>query len=235
MEIKKTSSYSIFKKLDSNRTITKSKVERLASAIKSFDLTREKPIIVNEKMQVIDGQHRLEACIMLGLPIYYIVSDTNGRTNEAIILLNAHQSPWQLIDYIRNFASQGYESYVTLLDCIETNKISTSLAIPFVSNNTSHSSREVKAGTFKVGKIHWSVFYNAFRDFKEIFEFADTVMFIRAMVVLVKNKQYSHDEMFEKFRINRYEMSQCATTEQYMKMFEKILNTRRRGNKIKLT
>ena len=69
--IVKTTDYSIFKKINGNRGISHSHVTKLTAAIARRNLLQLFPIIVNEKMEIVDGQHRLWAAKRLKLPIYY--------------------------------------------------------------------------------------------------------------------------------------------------------------------
>ena len=66
-----TSDYSKFSYLVGNRDIVNKHVKDLSGHIDERDLSI--PIIVNENMEVCDGQHRLEAYKVLGLPVHYIV------------------------------------------------------------------------------------------------------------------------------------------------------------------
>ena len=66
-----TSDYDQFTYLVGNRDIVNKHVKSLSAEIDNRDL--EIPIIVNEKMEVCDGQHRLEAYKVLGKPVPYIV------------------------------------------------------------------------------------------------------------------------------------------------------------------
>lgn len=51
--------YSKFKRLENNRDVTESRKEKLKASIASGEILN--PIIVNEKMEIIDGQGRYEA------------------------------------------------------------------------------------------------------------------------------------------------------------------------------
>lgn len=68
--MEKTKNYSLFKKYAKNRDIDGRHVEKLIASIKTANLLDCEPILVNEKMEVIDGQHRLEAAKSLNLDIY---------------------------------------------------------------------------------------------------------------------------------------------------------------------
>lgn len=69
--MKETKDYNIFKKHPNNREIFHANLEKIKRSIQIKNLLEYRPIIVDKKMQVIDGQHRLEAARQLGVPIYY--------------------------------------------------------------------------------------------------------------------------------------------------------------------
>ncbi len=71
MKINKTYNYDKFGDLDGNRKLNQSNLNWIIESMrKKYNPI---PIIVNKKMQVIDGQHRLEACRRLNLPVFYLV------------------------------------------------------------------------------------------------------------------------------------------------------------------
>ena len=70
-QIHSTSDYSIFKILKGNRAVSELHVRRLAEAIKEKDL--QIPIIVDDNLYILDGQHRLEAYKIVGNPVPYII------------------------------------------------------------------------------------------------------------------------------------------------------------------
>ena len=74
MATKETTDYKRFKFLINNRQTARNHINRLKDAItKNPDILSVQPILVNEKMEIIDGQHRFTAASELGLPIHYTV------------------------------------------------------------------------------------------------------------------------------------------------------------------
>jgi hypothetical protein len=58
-----------------NREIDESHVLRLCKKIEENNMLSSNPITVNKDMVVTDGQHRVIVAKMLGLKIYYIISE----------------------------------------------------------------------------------------------------------------------------------------------------------------
>ena len=105
-----TNDYAVFKHIEGNRVINKLHVNRLKQSFQKEYLLS--PIIVNQEMQIIDGQHRFEAAKDLGLPIRYFICNDYGLTQVQI--LNANTSNWKKIDYLNAYCDLGKEQYLLL-------------------------------------------------------------------------------------------------------------------------
>ena len=104
----RTAEYSQFRRLDANRDVSEKQVKQIMDSINSVGYVMM-PIKVNSKMQVIDGQGRLEALKRLGLPVDYIVDDEAGISQCRA--LNTAVTAWQTINFIKSFAESGNQSY----------------------------------------------------------------------------------------------------------------------------
>lgn len=114
--IQNTKDYSIFKKLEGNRPVVNRRVNKIIASIQNVGYITS-PLIVNEKMEVIDGQGRLEALEQLKMPVEYIVHPGIG-INECIAM-NINQGNWSLKDYIESYATRGNKSYQRLEQLIK--------------------------------------------------------------------------------------------------------------------
>ena len=116
MEIKvyETKKYSIFKKLEGNRDVYG--VNKIIKSIEQVGYIPS-PICVNDKMEVIDGQNRLEALKELGMPVhYYIVKDIGL---EEARQMNIGRRNWSVLDYFKSHAAEGKEEYQYFLEILE--------------------------------------------------------------------------------------------------------------------
>ena len=97
-KILSTYEYDKFKKIKGNRKINFKNLGKIINSMSKKQLVI--PILVNEKFEVIDGQHRLQACIELGLPVYYYIVEGYGDCE--VITTNLNQENWtksQFLDY----------------------------------------------------------------------------------------------------------------------------------------
>ena len=111
-QVKSTKDYKKFKKLLGNRNVTEARINKIIHSINKVGYLSN-PIIVNENMEVIDGQGRLAALERLGLPVEYIVQEGVG-INECISM-NLNQTNWNLMNYILSFSNRGNENYTKLV------------------------------------------------------------------------------------------------------------------------
>lgn len=117
MQIVKTTDYSSFKLIMSNREIDEKHVRKLVKSIQRKNLLFVRPLIVNDKMQLIDGQHRLAAAKEVKADVYYL--KVTGLTKADIAVLNTAQKNWTAMDFINFYAVEGNEHYKNLAALID--------------------------------------------------------------------------------------------------------------------
>ena len=107
-EVYETMDYERFSLMKENRSITEQRKKKVRRSIETNGWIYN-PIIVNEKMQIIDGQARYEVLRELRLPIQYTIC--NGLGAKECIALNTSNTIWTLSDYIESYMEQGLKSY----------------------------------------------------------------------------------------------------------------------------
>ena len=109
-KILRTEDYSIFKTMKGNRELRGRHIICLELAIsQSLDRISCYPILVNENMEIIDGQHRLQALRNLGQPVYYMIAE--GMRLKDTQALNAISRGWSPIDYALSYSVLGNKAY----------------------------------------------------------------------------------------------------------------------------
>ena len=111
--------YNEFKKLEGNREIFDNRKNIIIRSIKENGWIRN-PIVVNEKMEIIDGQGRFEALKELDMPIEFVVAE--GATIEDCISLNVKQKNWMNADYVKCYADLGNKEYILFQNLCEEYK-----------------------------------------------------------------------------------------------------------------
>lgn len=116
--VKVSSDYGEFKLLDDNRDRSKGHVEKLIQEFEeNGNLTIVQPILVNERMEIIDGQHRFLACKERGEPIYYMQRE--GLTIRDARRMNITHRTWTVEDYAHSYAASGSQHYKKFIELRE--------------------------------------------------------------------------------------------------------------------
>lgn len=113
MEVYETSNYGAFKDLNGNRDLRPTNIKKLVESMRAEGWVGA-PVIVNENMEKIDGQNRIEAAEITSTPVPYIIRPGYGI--KECIILNKNTCAWNNADYIHSNAVQGNPNYVWLTD-----------------------------------------------------------------------------------------------------------------------
>ena len=134
-----------------NRRIINEHVEKIMASLSSDggNTLEDNPILINNKYEIIDGQHRYEACKRLDLPIYVKMVNENFKDN--IIFLNTNQRNWNDGDFANYYASQGLKPYQIYLDYKEKYKFITHGIMIAIFNKW--YDRRNDGGSFKNGLL----------------------------------------------------------------------------------
>ena len=196
--VKFTRNYSQFKKLGGNRDVGSCK--KLIKSIEKVGYIPN-PIIVNEKMEVADGQHRLQACEELGIPIAYIVIP--GVTVETARNMNTGQKNWKNIDYIKSYAETGNASYQKILliqqkyPILLVNVITVALRNSISNSGSSTYDRHIiETGKFSVNDAEFKETVATIDKSKDLFEPAKKIkgrqeMIQTAIIWIARNTSIS--------------------------------------------
>lgn len=226
-EIKNTNDYRLFKLRDDNRNVQESHVLKLMKSIKKMDFTEANPVIINENNEIIDGQHRFEACKRLEYPIYYTSINLNGKSGDAMINANITQKNWSLDDYVKYYSSKPdlkYDDYRYLKYFNAKHPLSIGNCASVVANYAGGAHKEIKSGIFKKGNKDPEEIMHVLYSYIDIFKFAKTNNFIRTIIRIVRSGKYIHKIHYLKIEKNRRDCTECATVDQYIKMFEQYIN-----------
>lgn len=109
--IKREYRYGLFKRIEGNRPLDENHIKKLMNSISEHGWYTN-PILVNERFEIIDGQHRFECMKRMNLPVEYVMM--NGLTVNSCADLNDCVKRWKMDDYINLYAAQGNDSYVAL-------------------------------------------------------------------------------------------------------------------------
>lgn len=154
-KIHSTMDYGQFKYIKGNRELVEAHVRKLSDQISKKDF--QIPIIVNEKMEVCEGQHRLEAYKSLGMPITYMIKD--GLEIQDIREMNSTSRAWTMQEFLDSHVALGNKEYEVLKWFHQKYEFAISDSVSMLNGKGWHNSEDLadfKNGVFKVTDLEWA-------------------------------------------------------------------------------
>ena len=225
----KTKDYDQFKFRDDNRErINQEHVKKLIESIKSRNLLNLRPILVNEKMEILDGQHRLLAAKELNTEIYYQIE--KNLQVEDIITLNTLKT-WTLADYMNFHCKNGNEEYIKLNQFIKKNKISTVTMLTILFGRCKNLIDSFKLGKFKFEtellenqiQMCWNTILYI-KSMNGSSKYTSSGKFWRALIKLINHEEFDEKIWMRNLEKNIYKMSVKVSEEDYVKLMFDIYN-----------
>jgi hypothetical protein len=223
-----TFDYSEFKRLTTaQRKQSKSHVANIMNSlnVKALNI----PIMVNENLQIIEGNHLFEARKNLKLPILFYIE--NGYAEDEMRLLNLSRKNWNFSDIIGSYRLSENTTIAIICNLIHENKLkSTAAKICIIKNTCSNTYTRLNnmALVKSFNNNDLTVFNNIkdieenikiYKDVKNNYKFCDSVINL-----LINNKNIIDIEHFkEVFLIKEYRDMINAFNESSEKMKEYLI------------
>lgn len=226
-----TKDYSLFKRVTGNRAVNSSHVLRIKNSMVDNDLMI--PIVVNDKMEVIDGQHRLAARQLAKLPVYYVV--VNGLGIEETQRANQNNKNWTTVDFLNHYVELNYHYYKELKSFVKKWEISIGEAMSLLSSQ-GRDYNIFNSGNFIIDDAEFAVTVaEAIHALKNYYAGYKRRNFILAIKTCMRKKEFDIEEFIKKISYQQTKMVDCTSTVEYLKVIENIYNyMRKTEEKIRL-
>ena len=225
-----TKDYSLFNNINGNRPLNFPKMDRIISDIESgIDLLRYCPILVierNNKLEIVDGQHRFHIAKEIGSKVWYIIAEELSLYD--IARMNSNTEKWNAKDFINCYCELGNQDYHILKDFIQKYPLPVTTAISLLSEaklrTTSRSCKnDFEHGIFKVSHNKYA------EDLLQIaskFTFLKkyTRPFLIAFEKVYLSKKIDIEELIEKANKNQDFLEHLETDKQYLSALENVFN-----------
>lgn len=213
-----TTDYDAFINILGNRVISEVNYRKLVDSMQEEQLMI--PILVNEKMGVIDGQHRLEACKALGKPVYFYVVEGYGI--DEVKRANLVSCNWSLDDYMNLHVQSNNSNYKGFDKLVKDSNLSVAQLIEIIATLNDRRFKTLKQefenGTFKFTNEEEVIeFLGALNDFAE-FEDYLSARFTKAFVKLYCYSEYDHIAMRRKLKHNAFRLKRRPTYHDYISL-----------------
>jgi len=217
--------YSMFKTLGGNREVSKLHLARLKKSMQDNHLIS--PILVNENMQIIDGQHRFTAAKELNLPIYYFI--VNGYGLKEVQTLNANSKNWNADDYLTGYVDMGKPAYIEYKQFLNKYKLG-------------HQATRTLLYGYADGSVTKMFFNGDFivKDKERAVKIADYLVslkpfyagykrrsFVSTIIALLDNPNFDPAHFYTQAEKNISMFYDCPSMAAYKEMIENIYNYRK--------
>ncbi len=226
-----TKNYEQFKLIKGNRERVVAHVNKLKKAIEDRNLLHINPIIVDDEMRVVDGQHRLEAAKELGVPVYYLVLERASLRDVQV--LNANNKKWGLADYLNSYCETGKADYIEVRDAAEKYDLPLGITIGLFSGTV--KGRKISADeertlsvNFKNGDFiitHRDFAYDTMEKLKNLSHYTGSNVWKKRYflyAVLETVSAIGFEKMIEMLEQYPHKIHLRATPKDYLREFEDI-------------
>lgn len=235
-EVRITTDYTMFKFDPLNRSIKANKLTKLKQSI-----TRTKgnlqAVLIDQKGNIIDGQHRYMACKALGLPVKYTIADSGYKASD-MLELNNNGSGWLPTDYAAYHAKQGNSNYEIFLKYkqqfpeLKDGILCSILENKYTLKDTqtgSLSKRGFQEGTFVVMHENKAkTLLTHLRDISTFYKGWNRRAFIYALIHLSNCKDFSWEKFISKLQIRHVSLFDYPKAEDFVKVLADVYNYRER-------
>jgi hypothetical protein len=222
-----TKNYSLFEVHELNRPIHRDKI--LENSMKNHGFMPSSPVQCvrnsNAKLKIIRGHHRFDIAKRLGLPIWYVID----QTNENIFDLESGRSKWSASDFAYARANDGDEDCLKLLDFMKKHNLPIGAASSLLGGESagSHNKVEqVKIGTFHVGDLkHANQVVRITDRCRELnIPFSVSSAFVIAISLCLRIPEFDFNLFMHKIGVEGSRMRKRGTASEYMDEIEELYN-----------
>lgn len=235
VKVYRTSDYSIFSRIKGNRQLNANKIRKMVRDIKNGqDLLSDFPILTTNggtRLEVIDGQHRLEAARQTKKPIFYIIR-SHSMELDRMARFNSLQEKWKPSDFINCYIEKGVSDYKKLQDFLDSYGVPISVALNLLHYGVTGGDVGVKddisemfrKGEFRVKHMKQAV--EIITECKKFDAFTgwNTRPFIVAISKILGADKCDFDELVDKFNSDHRQMARHANAKGYLTNLEQIYN-----------
>lgn len=239
--VQQTTEYGKFNFLSNNRKVDQAHVNNIKKAMEeNGNLTKVVPVLVNQKMEIIDGQHRFQACKELGLPVYYTM--VSGLSVHEARSMNILQKNWTLGDFAKSYADSGNVNYRRYLVLKDTYGFSDSITLAsckelsLTDRSGYRGYKSFKAGDLTVTDEQFADAKETLNKLSEVTEYtnaANTRAGAFAFLRVFLSKNYNHARMIGRLKKAGKKMESYSNTSDSLRQIEDVYNLYSR-NRIRL-
>jgi hypothetical protein len=207
----------------------------LAEAIEKHNALAFFPIIVNRNMEVQDGQHRLKAAELLGVPVYYFIAEHGEVEIEHVPGIAGRTREWTLDDYLWHHVQNGKTEYLKLNEFYQKyriahgdNFLSLSKCMQLCNFGSTLKQRDrFIAGEYECNDVIFAnIVARSILDFQPYIKHWNHGAFVDTIGNLTGNAAYDHGRMMAKMAYLGPRLIKCPDVASYIAVMSEMYNHR---------
>lgn len=235
-QIKKTRNYDKFKFLHGNRLVNKHNLVAITKSVAQHNMLSINPIIVNEKFEIIDGQHRFEISKNNKWPIYYMVLE-NADIEEVHSFNNVNRK-WNTMDYVESYATRGNGNYIRFLKFMSDHEVNfEKAAIGYFNFRSGGIYRAMRAGKMVITDEMEEKAIKRVDFLKALLPFFQTKPIRIEYLMYALNAIIDiglEEQLIKKLTERDIKLETRTGRQYYLRDFEAILNSKKQSNFVRL-
>lgn len=232
VKVYRTKNYDIFQDITGNRIVDQAHLSNLEESVKSRNWLSNEPGMVNEKGQLIDGQHRLRVAKARKEWFYFTIGE--GADEKDVILLNTNSKNWAITEWLGYYIANEYKDYIKLEQFARKHELNIGnaaalLSVRMGSSRVTMSRKAFRSGNFQIKDIDlaeelvgWVKKFEQFCSSPKISRRRD---FIQAIWRLLRNEEVYIQDVYEKLAMGGQKIFLVTSDLDYLRQFEDIYNT----------
>lgn len=236
-KLQKTSAYGKFKFMRGQRPIDLncSESKTLMASMKEYGFLPAFPVMVRatgsgDTYEIVDGQHRYTVAKELGLPIYYVVDESEID----VTLVNKAQRKWSPTDFAESYAAKDIDAYQTLIDYHRSFQIAITLSAAILSGTSNFGNIRARffSGRFTVkNAVVATNIGMVYREAGRITAAVKKAAFVDALWACYAVGYFNPDQLLEGITKKPYAMRVGSRRDDFLTAMEEVYNYGRKTRK----
>ena len=226
-----TRDYKAFSFITGNRNINNSHLEKLRKSM--MEMLIPIPIVVNEKLQIIDGQHRYMICKEEGWTLNFI--QIKGLALTHVQKINELMKVWTAEAFMHCYCDLAletedgeYDDYVEYREFKRKYGFGHNETQAILTNQRMFSgnlSDRFRNGSFKINDLKKATHVaERITDVGKYYQGYKRRGFVIAMLHCFATPEYDHDRFLSKLSYQTYKLSDQSNYKQYLQIAQDIYN-----------
>lgn len=187
-------------------------------------------------LMIVRGHHRFNIAKQLGLPVYYVIDDSNV---DIFALEGSSGQGWTSKDFMVARSRAGEADYVKLADFMAAHSLTLGAASSLVGGQSAESANKIatlKDGSFKVGNMDHANAVVAITDLCRALsiEFATSTGFVGAVSAALRIPEINVEQLRRRITTHHKELARRSRRDDYLEELEAVYNYMARGPKLPL-